>query len=315
MQPASPWKQWVKRLRLALAVVGLCGLTVLLIVLGYQVPWTGFKEVGKPSDQYYQPARTLWDWLQLLIVPLALAVGGFLLGQSQRSREQEIATDNLRETRLQEYLGDISELLLDKHLRTATPASEVRDIARTRTLVTLRRLDPSRKGELVKFLAEADLIGRDATTHIIDLHEADLRLVTLNGLRLERVSLSGAVLERADLRGAFIGVDFAQAILSGANFAGANLSNCEMRSAVLRGTLLTAADLSEATLDEADLTNANLRGALLARTTFKQADLRGADLRGATLEAADFTGATYNDKTQFPAGFTPPQGMEDKVPR
>lgn len=32
---------------------------------------------------------TLWDWLELLIVPAALAIGGFWLNRAQRERERE----------------------------------------------------------------------------------------------------------------------------------------------------------------------------------------------------------------------------------
>src|SRR5712692_1414358 len=35
--------------------------------------------------------RTLWDWLQLLIVPFMLAIGGFWLNQLQKGREQRTA--------------------------------------------------------------------------------------------------------------------------------------------------------------------------------------------------------------------------------
>jgi len=39
---------------------------VLIIVLeGYAVTWTGFSSFTKPSSDYV-PAKTLWDWMQLL---------------------------------------------------------------------------------------------------------------------------------------------------------------------------------------------------------------------------------------------------------
>src|SRR5713226_7291618 len=44
--------------------------------------------------------KTLWDWLQLLIIPLGLAIGGFVLSQVQKNTEQMITVDNQRETAL-----------------------------------------------------------------------------------------------------------------------------------------------------------------------------------------------------------------------
>lgn len=95
---------------------------VIVIILGYRLQWswTGVS------------AKTLWDWLQLLFVPIILAIGGFWLNQIQKSREestakqrtedeQKIATDNQREAALQAYIGNMSELLLKECLDQLTP--------------------------------------------------------------------------------------------------------------------------------------------------------------------------------------------------
>ena len=37
------------------------------------------------------PERTLWDWLSLLIVPVVLALGGYLFTRSENRRTQEVA--------------------------------------------------------------------------------------------------------------------------------------------------------------------------------------------------------------------------------
>src|SRR6266487_4686517 len=60
--------------------------------------------------------KTLWDWLQLLIIPTVLAVGGYLFNLTISRNEQRIASDNQRETALQDYIDKMSELLLKEHL-------------------------------------------------------------------------------------------------------------------------------------------------------------------------------------------------------
>src|ERR687893_882484 len=40
--------------------------------------WTGFR------------GKTFWDWLQLFVVPLALAVIGFWFAQQQEQRQQDV---------------------------------------------------------------------------------------------------------------------------------------------------------------------------------------------------------------------------------
>ena len=55
--------------------------------------WTGFGEYtySAGTNTEVVPAKTLWDWLGLLIIPLVLGLGVFILNSSQRKNEQEIA--------------------------------------------------------------------------------------------------------------------------------------------------------------------------------------------------------------------------------
>src|SRR5260370_40128870 len=98
---------------------------IALAVAGYrfQWDWTGLPEhisPKVPQNQQYQPAKTAWDWLQLLFVPIILAIGGFWLNQIQKDRderiaekraqtERKIAEDNQREAALQAYIDKMSE--------------------------------------------------------------------------------------------------------------------------------------------------------------------------------------------------------------
>jgi hypothetical protein len=72
--------------------------------------------------QWKQQIReTLWDWLQLLIIPLALAIIAIFFNRSDRKNEQRVASDNQQETALQEYIKEMSELLLHEKLRESQP--------------------------------------------------------------------------------------------------------------------------------------------------------------------------------------------------
>lgn len=70
----------------------------------------------------------------------------------------------------------MTELLLDRNLRQSEPYSEVRNLARSQTLTTLRSLSVPRKSSILHFLHEADLIKIELT--IIDLSRADLTEAT-----------------------------------------------------------------------------------------------------------------------------------------
>ncbi len=163
--------------------------------------------------------KMLWDWLQLLIIPLMLAFGGFWFSLQQsdisaqasnrqhdsdqkiaaenRQNDVQIALDQQRETTLKTYLDNMSDLLLNHHLRTSKPGDEMSLVARERTLTTLRRLDARRNNIVLQFLQEAHLIGMKNT--IVDLSHANLFNDDLRGSDLSGVDLSGANLVAANL--------------------------------------------------------------------------------------------------------------------
>jgi uncharacterized protein YjbI with pentapeptide repeats len=208
--------------------------------------WLGVGERRwkKAPDEEVQPAKTLWDWLQLLIVPAILIGVTFVWSATQtrsdnRREDRRIAADRAaaeearRDATLQSYLAQMSDLMLREKLLTSTQTSAVRAVARTVTLATLRRLDGDRKRAVVSFLSEA---------HLLMLHRVSLRNADLRGANLRGADLSGTNLAVADLRGA--------------DLRGADLTNAYLRGAFLMGT-----DLGNAIIVHTNLRGAHLRGA------------------------------------------------------
>ena len=276
---------------------------------------------GEHSEQQSKQSRwgfrgkTVWNWLELLIVPLALAVIGLAFSVQQDARQQrvenqraeaerELAVQRAQDETLQAYLDQMSTLMLEKDLRNSDEDSEVRTLARARTLTVLKRLDASRRAEIMQFLLEADLVRRvGGSAPVIELESAHLRdtslvVANLSGAALKLARLSGAALYGADLSEADLSsADLSKAglsgytDLSGANLLYADLRDADLRDADLRGANLNIARLRGADLRNADLTDANLRGA----------DLRGAELRGAVLRETnlrDAKGVTKNELDQ-----------------
>ena len=135
------------RLRTTLIVLGgiLVGITMfaLLVWVSRAVnwpAWTGFNTYTKP-DTIDEREKTLWDWLDLLIVPAVLAGGAYLFNRAERRNESQIAEQRARDATLQAYLDQMTTLLLEKELRKSKPDTEIREVARIRTLTALRRLD------------------------------------------------------------------------------------------------------------------------------------------------------------------------------
>src|SRR5712692_10493395 len=130
-------------------------------------------ELAKKTKAY-QPGKTFWDWMQLLIIPAALAalVFWFNLEQAHISEvnsakqadisnansakqhifDQQAALDQQRAAILQTYIDNIQDLLLNHNLLKSKPDDAVAILARARTLTALHGLDPERKGRLLIFL-------------------------------------------------------------------------------------------------------------------------------------------------------------------
>ena len=305
---------------------------VVLIRVGQHYQWTGFGErvQPKPDNQEIQPRKTLWDWLQLFIVPLALAAIGLWFAAQQDFRQQQIEEQRAESERqieeqraqdvaLQAYLDQMSQLMLEADLRGSEKGSEVRTLARARTRTVLGRLDSHRKGSVVQFLYEASLINNENT--VVSLSGVRLRGADLNHLDLSEANLSGANLQEADLSWA----DLSEANLSGATLKRADLSHLDLTKADLSGAHLHKADLSgarlreadmgdgtylfDADLSEADLNDANLAGAYLSGAYLNDADLSGVNLSEANLsEARGVTEEQLEEQTKTLQGATMPDG-------
>ena len=220
---------------------------------------------------------TVRDWLQLLVVPLALVVINFVFTAQQDARQQRIedrraeadrmlAEQRAQDEALQAYLDQLSGLLLEKDLRRSEEGSEVRTLARARTARAMQRLDADGNRNVVRFLDEADLtkVGRSSVGLLasVDLRGAHLRGVDLASADLSDADLSNANLLDANLRGA---------VLSDANWSKANLKFAD----------LIEADLSDANLSDADLNEVNLNNA--RGTTREQLEKQTENLEGAIM--------------------------------
>lgn len=227
--------------------------------------WVGFgAHSPQNAPQGYEPSKTFWDWLELLLVPLGLTFVAFILNRIEKQRDE----DRAQETTLQSYLDNMTHLLLEKGLLTSESGAEVRTIARARTLTALHVLDSKRKGVIVQFLHEAHLIQSAAEKPIVSLTEADLTGVNLRNMRLKGANLSEAFMEYSDL------------------------SNTDMRHANLTKTRLSNSNISNAfmkwaKLQYADLSRANLQGAYLRLTNLSDTNLMEANLRKAVLDQAN----------------------------
>jgi len=303
--------------------------------------WTGFGEDSNISQEetlqngkltvtkritHFQSRKTLWDWLGLLGV-IAIPVALFYFQQQEQKRsdkqseaEKEIAAINLREEAIQNYIDRIADLLIDKKMRSLfklftrrtsledSPEFDeldaILDLIHARTLSILRRLDGDgeRKGSVVRFLIDTELIQGFSILKEANLIGANLSVIDISYINLCKADLSNAMLPFSIIKGA----NLCLAKLVNTNLIKATLDESDLRytefdNAYLIDAKLQRANLYEANLEGANLEGANLKGANLEGANIKGANLEGTNLEGANLKGANLKGAKNLDVKQVKA--------------
>jgi hypothetical protein len=239
--------------------------------------------------------KPLWAWLNLLIIPVVLAIGGYWFTSSQNRATQAAAERRAQDDALQSYLNQMGQLLLDKDSQLLHPeeGDDARTLARAWTLTVLPRLDGLRKRSVVQFLYESGLITKDHV--VIDLTGAHLAAVNLTSANLKGANLRGAYMARANLVDARLSeADLGNAKLFGANLSLAKLNGANLSEAVLIGDKrstpfqrISATDkytLGGVGPKNADLSHADLSGVNLTNAYVSEKQLDSAEsLKGATM--------------------------------
>lgn len=222
----------MKRALLPSALAVAVALLVLLLYYGsyrWGWDWTGIAPSFSPpkKGRDYVAGKTLWDWLQLLIIPVVLAGVGIWFNARQKQYELKIAQDNRdadqrtaeanRAADLQISQGRQEEQVLatylDRMLDLLAKRQESEELsnsvglgitmsARARTVTAIRQLNSERNATLLRFLTESELLKRHNAP--IDLAKANLEVARLERVNLAGANLKGAILRGADLEGAHV---------------------------------------------------------------------------------------------------------------
>jgi uncharacterized protein YjbI with pentapeptide repeats len=262
---------------LAILIIGICGYV-------FRWEWTGF---------HGPEQRMFWDWLELLILPAVVALGGYLFTRAVNLRAQDIA----KKQREMDRGIAAQRMNLDRKIAQERVETD-RQIADQHRQDNILHLYLDQIGQLLldndrplrqsKFLVSGDTQGNDVST--LARARTLTVLTRLDGDRKARVVqflMEADLISKGEVVVSLYGAD-----LSGANLSKVpNLSKADLSNALLGGANLSGDFLIEADLSNADLSEANLGEAILLRADLSDAILRGADLRGADLSLADLSDA------------------------
>lgn len=269
-----------KRTYLRLLLFLLLILLAFFIWWGYDQTWTGFNYA--PETPGYRPTKLLWDWLELLIVPIVLTLLGLLFNYTQKRTEIEIASkkeihereiedDKNQEATLRQYLEQMNDLVFNKGLTSPTPTANVLGIARIITLTTLRRINSERAGVILRYLYEAKLLDAD-----------DLK-VDISGIRLRKIKLWKQI-DKIN----FQGVEFHESDFTGCELSNCNLNNSKFYRCNFRNANLINSSVEKTEFTMSDLTRANLSGVNGRHTDFSYSILIETKFNNAILQESEF---------------------------
>jgi uncharacterized protein YjbI with pentapeptide repeats len=223
----------------------------------------GEESVRQIETVEQQQNLTFWQVVGTLLIPLGggllIAWGGFKFSQKQRERDEVLENQQAQDTAIQSYIDQMSDLLVDRHLRSLPTGSDIHKLAEARTLEVLLGLDGERKRRPLKLVYGLGLINNRLHTAQRDGAPLDVENPSLNNpdsgerdgalLDLENLSLDHADLTELSLRDACLRfADLRGADLQGSDLRGANLSYADLRGANLTNTDLSYVNLSGANL-------------------------------------------------------------------
>lgn len=208
---------------------------VLMILAGYGLDWTGFN------------GKTLWDWMELALIPVILFFLANYYSRMQRLEAQRVQHEEEQFNVLQTYIDKLQQFVIENKLTEHKQGEPIVNFARTITLSTLSRLDVDRKQKVIILLNTLELIqARKDGNVIISLFNADMR-----GLAGARYDFTGSDLGMSNLTEADIaGSSFAGADLWGADITDAAFYYCDFRATRLQVVSLKGVNFYQCDFDE-----------------------------------------------------------------
>jgi hypothetical protein len=147
----------------------------------YSIELLGLGPFGDADQADFEREKTLWNWLELLIVPAILAGAALWFNRQTRLSEVDRANDRYREEALQKYFESITDLMLRAELLGAEHQGQVKRVVKMRTVAVLRKLDAERVREVLDFLGASEWLDEAGRLHEtgFQVHNGSVQIIFL----------------------------------------------------------------------------------------------------------------------------------------
>jgi uncharacterized protein YjbI with pentapeptide repeats len=266
------------------------GFSLIVLILLYLIIRTSFTNGTGFFDFIDQKGnfhlgKTLWDWMELLIIPLSISIGVIIFNYLEKRNELNLEKEKMRGEVLYEYINSMTKMILDESFSGYSSLKQI-TIARIKTLTALRMLDGDRKGILINFLFEAGLIGG-----------VEEEVESNRGISVYKEAIIS--LRGADLSYAFLTGDYRYEIpnprMGNQNFEGHELWGIDLSGSNLSFAILDKVDLTDSKLVSANCRNASFINCRCVNTNFSNANCTGANFQQANFQNADFSNANLEN--------------------
>jgi uncharacterized protein YjbI with pentapeptide repeats len=288
--------QFRKHLLFIFLLIILFGLFVILINFGYSIQSTGFPDSYSPNGVFTR-GKTLWDWLELLIVPIILTILAIYISNFQKNREISIEMLETQNRAIQDYHLLVTQTIMESKGNITLDVSK--NLLRARTLAILSIISNQQKAALIQFIIESGLLN--ITSKCLDQRRFNLSNIEWLPGRYENIVLSGINMSKSHSCQS----SFHQSIISGSNLIGsiieftsfikADLNYCDLSHSEILSSLFTEARLIKAKLIDANLQGNDFRGSILRNAKLRGSNLKGSKFNKAYLLSADLSFTNLTD--------------------
>ncbi|MCA9941861.1 MAG: pentapeptide repeat-containing protein [Ardenticatenaceae bacterium] len=273
--------EWAKNIRQAVIlqgkswIIAVLVLTLIVFLLLQFFDW-GFKEILIENSStsevgFYQPPKTVWDILEVIILPAVVALVIFHLDKRDKNVKQQIANEERRQIALTGFIDRVSDLVLNhfegQRLEENRNAKQIYNMLRAWLTEIVKDLDGVRKGQLVQLLHGFELLSS------MQYEENDN--------------------ENNELKAILDGVDFSGVILKSAKLEEIDLLNASMEDADLKDVELRNSQFKNTNLSRANLNNVNLTDSCLNSVFFENSTFENVQLNNALIEVVNFSNTHF----------------------
>ena len=249
------------------------------------------------------------DVLRVILLPLMLTIAWPLY---QANLQKEATYSRILEnyfTSLHELQNDILKYELTHNVdneRRAEAARIIQSLAIAKTQIALNNLDPLRRGQVIQYLHDSNIIPRsyfdyDSSTNFrCEKLKEEQSLIPNKTIIFSDDQQNGKKKIRQKVKINIDDVLISDKKLPGINFGSTGLNKFDFSGSNLDCSSFKKAAVTSANFQDASLRGANFSGSFLIKVDFSGSDLSGANFLNSSFQGVNFDKTILSDVNNLP---------------